>query len=99
PGQGRQDYQRGILMEFSWLNLFLVVLVSWFSGALVMRLGYPHVLGELLGGIIFGPPLLGWIRGDAGIVLLGRVGILMMVLFIGTRVDPKDLVKSAGGAL
>ena len=86
-------------MEFSWLNLFLVVLVSWFSGALVMRLGYPHVLGELLGGIIFGPPLLGWIRGDAGIVLLGRVGILMMVLFIGTRVDPKDLVKSAGGAL
>ena len=48
-------------MEFSWLNLFLVVLVSWFSGALVMRLGYPHVLGELLGGIIFGPPLLGWI--------------------------------------
>ena len=33
-----------------------------------MRLGYPHVLGELLAGIIFGPPLLGWIRGDAGIV-------------------------------
>jgi Kef-type K+ transport system membrane component KefB len=69
-------------MEFSWLNLFLVVLVSWFAGALVMRLSYPHVLGELLAGIIFGPPLLGWIRADAGIVLLGRVGILMMVLFI-----------------
>src|ERR1019366_4469835 len=86
-------------MEFSWVNLFLVVLVSWFAGALVMRLGYPHVLGELLAGIIFGPPLLGWIRGDAGITLLGRVGILMMVLFIGTRVDPKDLVKSAGGAI
>ena len=86
-------------MQFSWLNLFLVVLVSWFSGALVMRLGYPHVLGELLAGIIFGPPLLGWIHGDAGITLLGRLGILMMVLFIGTRVDPKDLVKSAGAAI
>jgi len=86
-------------MQFSWLNLFLVVLVSWFSGALVMRLGYPHVLGELLGGIIFGPPLLGLIHGDAGITLLGRLGILMMVLFIGTRVDPKDLVRSAGAAI
>ena len=30
-----------------------------------MRLGYPHVLGELLAGISFGPPLLGWMRGDA----------------------------------
>ena len=86
-------------MEINWLNLFLVVLVSWFSGALVMRLGYPHVIGELLAGIIFGPPLLGLVHGDAAITLLGRMGILMMVLFIGTRVDPKDLLRSAGGAI
>lgn len=86
-------------MEINWLNLFLIVLVSWFSGALVMKLGYPHVIGELLAGIIFGPPLLGLVHGDAAITLLGRMGILMMVLFIGTRVDPKDLLRSAGGAI
>jgi hypothetical protein len=61
---GRQDCQKG-RSDGIWLNLFLVVLGSWFAGALVMRLGYPHVLGEVLAGIIFGPPLLGWIRGDA----------------------------------
>jgi len=86
-------------MEINWLNLFLIVLLAWFSGALVMRLGYPHVIGELLAGIIFGPPLLGLVHGDPAVTVLGRMGILMMVLFIGTRVDPKDLLKSAGGAI
>lgn len=64
-----------------------------------MRLGYPHVIGELLAGIIFGPPLLGLVHGDPAVTVLGRMGILMMVLFIGTRVDPKDLLRSAGGAI
>lgn len=86
-------------MEINWLNLFLIVLLSWFSGALVMKLGYPHVIGELLAGIIFGPPLLGLVHGDPAVTVLGRMGILMMVLFIGTRVDPKDLLRSAGGAI
>jgi len=86
-------------MEINWLNLFLIVLLAWFSGALVMRLGYPHVIGELLAGIIFGPPLLGLVHGDPAVTVLGRMGILMMVLFIGTRVDPKDLLRSAGGAI
>jgi Kef-type K+ transport system membrane component KefB len=85
-------------MEVNWLNLFLVVLVAWLSGALVMRLGYPHVLGELAAGIIFGPPLLHLVHLDATISLLGRLGILMMILFIGSRINPYDLLKSAGAA-
>jgi Kef-type K+ transport system membrane component KefB len=85
-------------MDFSWLNLFLVLLVAWVAGAGVSRLGYPSVLGELTAGILFGPPILGLIHGDAGITLLGRLGILMMVLFIGTQVHPSDLLKAARGA-
>ena len=45
-------------MEFSILNLLLVLLVAWLAGLLASRLGYPSVLGELLAGIILGPPLL-----------------------------------------
>ena len=47
-----------------------------------MKLGYPHVIGELLAGIIFGPPLLGLVHGDPAVTVLGRMGLLMMVLFI-----------------
>lgn len=86
-------------MEFSFLNMLLILLVGWLAGRIVTRLGYPSVLGELAAGIIFGPPLLNMIHGDAGITLLGRIGILMMMLFIGTRVSPRDLVKASGAAL
>lgn len=85
-------------MTFSLLNLFLILIIAWTAGALVNRLGYPAVLGELAAGIIFGPPLLGWIVGDDGVALLGRLGVLLMMLYVGMRVDLSDLLRSAAAA-
>ena len=82
-------------MTFSLPNLFLILIIAWTAGALVNRLGYPAVLGELAAGIIFGPPLLGWIVGDDGVALLGRLGVLLMMLYVGMRVDLADLLRSA----
>jgi Kef-type K+ transport system membrane component KefB len=86
-------------MDFTWANLFLVLLAAWVAGTAVSKLGFPSVLGELGVGILLGPPLLGLIHGDSGITVLGRVGILMMILYIGTRVDPRELIKSAASAV
>ncbi len=87
------------LMTFSFLNLLLILLIAWVAGLIVTRLGYPAVLGELAAGIVFGPPLLGWIHGDEGIALLGRLGVLLMMLYVGMRVDLTDLLRSAAAAL
>ena len=59
-------------MEFSILNLLLVLLVAWLAGLLASRLGYPSVLGELLAGIVLGPPLLGWLSGSEALTILVR---------------------------
>src|SRR5262245_42474975 len=72
-------------MEFNWLNLFLVLAVAWLSGSLLSRIGYPPVLGELAAGAIFGPPLLGIVHADQVTAILGRVGVLLMLVFVGTQ--------------
>lgn len=46
------------------LAIAVVILVARVLGAAVGRLGQPRVMGEVLGGILLGPSLLGWV-GDA----------------------------------
>lgn len=80
-------------MELSLLNLLLVLLAAWLAGNLASRFSYPAVLGELLAGIVLGPPLLGVLEGSAAIAVLAEVGVLLMMLYIGMEVDPRDLKK------
>jgi len=80
-------------MELNLLNLLFVLLAAWLAGNLASRFGYPAVLGELLIGIVLGPPLLGVLHGSEAIAVLAEVGVLLMMLYIGMEVDPRDLKK------
>ncbi|MCA9991240.1 MAG: cation:proton antiporter [Ardenticatenaceae bacterium] len=86
-------------MNFSLTNLLLILLIAWFAGYFVARLGYPPVLGELAAGMIFGPPLLNLIHPDDGTLVLGKLGVLLMMLFIGMSIKLKDLVRSLRTAI
>lgn len=86
-------------MELSILNLLLVLFVAWIGGQLAVRLGYPSVLGELLAGIIFGPPLLGILFGSDAINVLAELGVIMMMLYIGMEIDPRELGKASKGGV
>jgi Kef-type K+ transport system membrane component KefB/Trk K+ transport system NAD-binding subunit/mannitol/fructose-specific phosphotransferase system IIA component (Ntr-type) len=86
-------------MEFSILNLLFVLLAAWLAGMLATRLGYPSVLGELLAGIVLGPPLLGLLHGSEALAVLAEVGIILMMLYIGMEIDPKELTKASKGGL
>lgn len=86
-------------MELSILNLLLVLLVAWIGGLAATRLGYPSVLGELLAGILFGPPLLGILFGSEAIAVLAELGVLMMMLYIGMEIDPRELGKASKGGI
>lgn len=86
-------------MEFSLVNLLLVLLVAWVSGAVAARLGYPSILGELAAGIIFGPALLGLLHPSEGLEVLAELGVFLMMLYIGLEVDYRDLAKASWGGL
>lgn len=88
-----------------YLLLVLLLALAWLGGYLVNRLGYPALLGELGVGIIFGPPLLGWLSDAAGarpgpaLALLGQLGTIALMLLVGARIDPRDIARASGSAL
>lgn len=78
-----------------FLSLFLVLLLAWLAGSLVARLGYPPVLGELLAGVVFGPPVLGWLEPSPELAALSAIGVVMLMLFVGLKADPDEIGRAA----
>ncbi len=86
-------------MELSLLNLLLVLIAAWLGGLLATRLGYPSVLGELLAGMLLGPPLLGVLQGSEALAVIGELGVLLMMLYIGMEIDPQELGRASKGGV
>ena len=80
-------------------DLFLVIVLAWAAGALVGRLGYPPVLGELAAGVLVGPPVLGWVGPSDALTTLATVGVILLMLLAGLRADPRDVARHAPSAL
>jgi Kef-type K+ transport system membrane component KefB len=76
-----------------------VLAAALIGGRIVARLGYPSILGELIAGMVIGPPALGWIAGSETLTVLGEVGILLMMLYIGMHLNLGDLRKASGPGL
>lgn len=75
------------------LNLLLILSVAWVLGSLFSRFGLPAMLGELLAGVILGPPLLGVVLSSDGIELLAELGIFFVMFHSGMEMDPKELME------
>lgn len=65
-------------------DIILILLLAVSAGLLAKRVGQPSAVAQVMVGLLFGPPLLGWIGsgenwhifGDLGVLLLlGRAGI------------------------
>jgi Kef-type K+ transport system membrane component KefB len=91
-------------------QLILLLLVARLLGEVMQRIGQPAVMGQLLAGIVLGPPVLGafWPEAEHAIFAGGReqramveavsdLGILMLLLLTGMETDLK-LVRRAGRA-
>ncbi len=82
-----------MITEHLIVNLILILTVAWFLGRVFARFGLPVVLGELLAGIILGPPLLGIISTSEPIELLAEFGIFFLMFHAGLEMDPKEAVE------
>lgn len=82
-------------MHHELLMLALVLGVALVAGRLAERVGYPSILGEIIGGIILGPPLIGLLNRNEAINVLGEFGVLLMMLYIGLHLDLTDLKRAS----
>jgi Kef-type K+ transport system membrane component KefB/nucleotide-binding universal stress UspA family protein len=97
--------------EFTLLiQIGLLVVVGRGLGEIMQRIGQPSVIGELLGGLVLGPSLFGWVWPEAhGLVFpaspeqkamiggIAQFGILLLLLLTGMETDLK-LVRKVGRA-
>lgn len=57
------------------------------------RINQPPVLGELLAGIVIGPPVLNLVEFSPTIELLGKLGMFFLMFYAGLQTDLKKLLK------
>ncbi|NND83632.1 MAG: sodium:proton exchanger [Acidimicrobiia bacterium] len=82
-------------MTLDVLALLLVLAAALGGGWVANRLGYPAILGEIMAGIVLGPPLLGLLTTNDAISVIGKLGVVLLMLYIGLHLDPGDLGKAA----
>jgi Kef-type K+ transport system membrane component KefB len=51
------------------------------------------ILGEMLAGVILGPPLLGIVSPSDALEMLGELGIFFVMFHTGVELDPKELLE------
>lgn len=87
------------------ITLIAVIVTAQIVGRIFENLGQPIVIGEIIGGIILGPSLLGRVAPDLQNLLLppetapflgiiSQLGIILYMFMVGFELDLKVLKKS-----
>lgn len=83
----------GPLVTQTLLALTLIIAAAKLGGELVVRIGQPAVLGELLVGVLlgnldlFGITLLDPLKGSSSLALLAEVGAILLLFEVGVESD------------
>ena len=82
-------------MSLDVLNLLIVIAAALGGGWVARKMNYPAILGELIAGIVLGPPLLGLLTPDDALDVIGKLGVILLMLYIGIHLDPSALGRAA----
>ncbi|HEX6064012.1 MAG TPA: cation:proton antiporter [Longimicrobiales bacterium] len=81
------------------LVLAVILIVAKAVGEVAERIGQPAVLGEMLGGLLLGPSLLGIVNpADPLIHTFAELGVILLLFGIGLETDLKKLMRVGGAA-
>jgi Kef-type K+ transport system membrane component KefB len=82
-------------LHLDLLDLVGVLAAAWGGARASQRLGLPPVVGEILAGLLLGPPLLGLIGSSPSVDVLAQVGILLLMFYFGMETDPVELRRAS----
>lgn len=83
----------------SIINLLMVMVIIWTTGVLFRIIRQPPVIGELMAGFIFGPPVLGIIHPDETLHVLSELGIFFLMFYAGLETNPFELKRMSRPSL
>ena len=80
-----------------FINQTLIFIgASVFMVPLFHRLGFGSVLGYLMGGLIVGPHVLGFIQDPESILHFAELGVVLLLFIIGLEIQPRKLWAMRG---
>lgn len=80
------------------ISLLVIVGIAAASPIIIglTRIRVPDVVLLIVGGVLFGPSVLGWITVDGPIALLAELGLAMLFLLAGMEISAKSMGGRAG---
>lgn len=81
------------------LDIFLILSLSWALGSAFKRFGLPSMIGQIIAGMLLGPPVLGLIQPSPALELFAEIGILLVMFHTGMELDIREMLGNAGAAL
>jgi Kef-type K+ transport system membrane component KefB len=79
-----------------FMHLLILMVVIWTAGRLFKYFRLPEVFGELLGGIVVGPAMLGIVDGESEVIaVIAELGIFFLMVHTGLKMDPEELAKAS----
>lgn len=84
--------------------LAIVLATAFLFNEIFKRIGFPPVVGQILGGLVLGVPIIkSLIFQDAAAIeivdLLAMIGILFLLLFVGLEIDIEKILESSKEAI
>ena len=80
-------------------TFFVAAAVILLGPLLVERIGMPGIVGVILGGLLVGPFVLGWVPREGVVESLGDLGILVLMFLAGLELDLDEFKANRRGAL
>jgi Kef-type K+ transport system membrane component KefB len=74
------------------VGLFVLFVAAKFGEEVFRRLGQPAVVGELLGGFVVGPGLLGIVTPGESAAVFAELGVVILLFAVGLEVRLDDLL-------
>ena len=92
------------------LQILIIIIAARLLGWLMVKIGQPTVIGEIIAGILLGPSLMGWwlpnfsaflfpLTSVSNLQFLSQIGLILFMFVIGMELDLDTLKKSAKDAL
>src|SRR5438270_5499873 len=75
------------------LSMLIVFGSAKLLAALFERIGQPGIVGQILAGVLVGPPVLGWIEPNVILHALADLGVIFLLFRVGLEVRSSELFK------
>lgn len=78
-------------------SLLILIVVARLLGRVFERIGQPAIVGEMLGGVLLGPSVLGFIHAGPALAGISELAVFLVVLSAGLEMNFQDVVDSLKG--